>query len=470
MGDLKFSPGCCCGCAVFDDSFDDREENLEDDDVNAIGSTRYVFTAGDWHVDTGSGRLVCDTTGSLLKFYDDATAKIYNVSVWVYGLENVGDYGEITAGGEASRVEVTGADELTYSFAGQTSVVDSITFPTDVQIFLKLFSADEHTEDFACIEGADSDIGIFRSFDTCLDAHLDIGDGYTSYGLRATEGIEFDTLVVTKATNECEALDIDCRNVCWERPESITVSIEGVQSDYSWCGPINPGESECGEERDDCLVLCGGPGDPGYQTCVCDCLQVYSGCLCDAVTGAGECIEHCPGTSLNGEWVCESEDCSCSYLAERTIYGRVDTVDEFGEYHCELSDEQTASCGCEIIYRGCDETGPLVEVQFGPPFANPVITYWSTGIIPASDLCGGGSLELIPYAGFPTPGPDPGLVLHADEVLFGCGFGTDHSFRCGYDSTYFDEFDVEHVCSSGADVPCDFAQHDPVTVGPAVVA
>lgn len=464
---MAFGHNCCCGCVIFSDTFDNRDGNLDEDGVNLPDSDRYVFPATTWAVNVGLGTLVSNSDADAIYFHG-SPARTTNVSIHC-NLATDGDWAAIEFGG--NNITATRTDSGTVEISGMMTATLAPVSPTNFTL-KALFYKSELYPEFDCIEPPTLDDYVrFNEFADCPQGVVNAGPGFSNWGLRAKTGVHLDNLQVWAATPNCQGMTLSCASICSLYPETISISISGAVSGQAWCGDTAVPTS-CYEQREDCYLACvanHAEGTEGYCQCNCACEQAFQGCHCDYVSGSGSCVKACPCDELNGEWVMDRDGpCSCNYSTTIPL-----SIRDPGDYEngCESAAWVDAEIHATLVLEYCDtETGQaFVSLYPNMPFASTTVAYWWSGIIPAADFCGGGSIPLITV-------PE-GAAQYADGILLGCpgvGCETPSGYGCGPGETscsYFvGEEEQELVCTSPVEVICPHAEHTAVTIGNAVVS
>lgn len=308
---------CCCDCLYFYDNFTRTEEEgplqIDPDGINVLGETRYVLeNPGDWEVDIMTGTLVCNAAGSLLKFYDD-TAKVWNVSV-DGTLTTAGDYFAICFGSYSVKVE--GIDGTTIRY---TAVTDVGTFTRDETIAgypvgpalaCRFFKQSQYPDFFdGIVPTPDTDVVQVPTSDCGDLSKINIGSGWTVWGLKASADMVLDNLSVTYAKPACQSIGLACQHLCWtELPETLTLTLSGLGDRYQWCQFDVSTEAECGldcvADWIDCMNAAGT--DCAAQ---CLCHQEKDNCEILCMNTYGSCKLQNKCSELNGEYVLEKLPC-----------------------------------------------------------------------------------------------------------------------------------------------------------------
>jgi len=417
---MRFGGPCCCGgCLYFSDDFtrvDYLGSELDPDGVNILGSDRWEFTPGDWHIQVG--KLKCDTAGSEILFYNNPTGPNKRFIIEAEArLFDVGDYVSIVYGTDeivftkldAGMVNVTGGpiskDMLMpvnpgniYAFKIGIAVLKPSDYPDEVEL--------DHNKIMISMGG-------FNYGSECLTFDID-ENGYKKYGFKGSVGITLDNLVVTMSKDDCGGYTSkSCNDVCSPDaiPDSIALSISGIYDSHTVCNndvaayeaAIATADSDWEAALISCDSVWPDHDDPGYISCRCTAGGNRYTAYCSAYDTYTDCVVYCPGGSLDGGFVLDkidSEDCiSCTYELEVTVADYYPTGFEGRKVAEPLDFDPLTSCDTGIIttdtvflrahlhitYYDRDTGEMRVTITYDLPFGFSVVT----PEIDSIDFCAG---------------------------------------------------------------------------------
>lgn len=381
---------CCCGCSYLVDTFARTTENIAEDEVNFLGSTIWKLTDDDWIVGVGTGRLLCQASGSPIYFYNESgvgTSLNTFVNVTLY---EVADTFTMILGSQEIKFSFPSSTKIRLEVAGgaawEREYASPVAFPFSGTFGVYLFNKETYEaknpgqcylwgSDILQIWGslpAAASGGASAQFNSNCTVQLGELDlsSFDKYGFKAEPGVTVQDVTVVRARPDCATQPpVHCRTACYPSPLPTTISaiIGDLKNSQTRCTNI-PAANACTNalraERDAYLGACSatldaciaGCSGPGYGACVSACQDAWTICHDSCFVGPGGpcyrvnnyCLEcYAPNSSCKGSCDCESVNGSYTLTRENGTRSKIQFTAEFPK---QTSSSEFGECDC--VYSG----------------------------------------------------------------------------------------------------------------------